>query len=210
MKIEVNEVYRMHEETDIAQFVLVSGIKADMVIGSPLSGGWQLNIPISDFKEKFVHVSKADLALLKSNFKEKHFDLDDWEETIPAWSNGEIWNGWGCPNFERKVLEKAIENGILCDDYTKVFVRDEGAYAIISMSNELPKDYDWSEIVDRLHNGEEIYEEEIAPGISIEGNFFAKQIITVDGRDIETYPVGAYSWCWNQHDEPQVYNQPTP
>lgn len=210
MKIEVNEVYRMHEEADIAQFVLVSEIKTDMIVGSPLRGGWQLNIPVSDFKEKFVHVSKAELALLKRNFKEKHFDLDDWEETIPAWSNGEIWNGWGCPYFERDVLEKAIENGSLSDDYTKVFVKDEGAYAIMTMSGELPEEYDWSGILDRLRNGDEVYEEEIAPGICIEGNFFAKQIITVDGRDIETYPVGAGYWTWNQHDEPQIYNQPKP
>jgi hypothetical protein len=210
MNIEVNEVYRLQEETDIASFVMVSEIKGNTIIGSPLSGGWQLNIPVADFNEKFVHVPQEELALLKGNFTEKHFDMDDWDETIPGWSNGTRWNGWGCPYFERDVLEKAIENGFISADYTKLIIRDEGAYTIMTMSDHLPKDYDWDQIIDRIRNGEEIYNEEIAPGVIVEGLLYAKEIITVEGRNIETYPLGNGYWTWNQNDEPQVYNQPKP
>jgi hypothetical protein len=78
------------------------------------------------------------------------------------------------------------------------------------MSDHLPKDYDWDQIIDRIRNGEEIYNEEIAPGVIVEGLLYAKEIITVEGRNIETYPLGNGYWTWNQNDEPQVYNQPKP
>lgn len=214
MKIAENEIYRLKTDAvnneNLSNFVRVSGIENKKVIGAPMYGGFQLKIPQSEFIEKFAHVPAEELNLLKNTYQEKYFDFDEWNETIPAWSNGDLWNGWGCPYFERETIEKAIESGLLGNDvYTKLIIRDEGAYSVMTMSGELPQDFDWSAIEAKLRAGEEVYKFEIAPGVSIEGNFFAKETIIVDGREIETYPVGAGYWTWNQYDEPQVHNSPT-
>lgn len=211
MEIEQGDVFRQHDETKIAAFISVSEVKDDVIVCAPLSGGWQLNIPVSDFNDKFVPVSNEEMACLRGQYQEKHFDFDDWSATIPAWTNGDRWNGWGCPHFERETLQNAVDEGLLGNDvHSKIIMLDDAVISVMTQGGELPKDYDWSDIEAKLRAGEEVYDFEIAPGVSIEADFFPKTIITVDGREIETFAVGAYSWCWNQYDEPQVHNLPTP
>ncbi|WP_315921959.1 hypothetical protein [Mesorhizobium sp. SP-1A] len=212
MEIKKDEVYRMHEDKVSASFVRVDAVGEDTIVCFPLSGGFQLNIPVSDFNEKFVHVSKAELERLRKTYEQKHFDFDDWSETLPAWTNGDRWNGWGCPHFERETLQNALDEGLLGNDISsKVIMLEDGVITIMALGGDLPKDYDWSVIEAKLRAGEEVYDFEIAPGVSIESDFFPKTVITTaDGREIETFAVGAYAWCWNQYDEPQVHNLPTP
>lgn len=211
MEIKKDEVYRMHEDKVVASFVRVDAVGEDTIVCFPVSGGFQLNIPVSDFKEKFVHVPEDEMKSFMATYEEKHFDFDHWDATIPAWTNGERWNGWGCPHFERETLQKAIDDGLLGNDVSsKIIMLDDGVISIMTHSGDLPEDYDWSAIEAKLRAEEEVYDFEIAPGVTIEADFFPKEIITVDGREIETYAVGAGYWCWNQYDEPQVHNLPTP
>ncbi len=205
MNIEIGGTYREHEATEPRSFVRVSDIEDGKVVCFPVFGGFQANIPVDKFEEHFVVVPQAELDEIAGTFTIEHFDFDEWESTIPAWTNGDRWNGWGCPHFERDVIKQAIDDGLIGDGtFVDAILLDDGALTVQALSATLPADHDWSEVVALLKAGEEVYDYEIAKGVRIQAEFFPAVTIIVDGRQIETYPLGAGSWCWNQYSEPRV------
>ncbi len=67
---------------------------------------------------------------------------------IPQWSNGDRWNGWGCPYFEREVIEQAIDDGLIGDgNFVDAILLDEGALTLQANTGTPPADHDWSEVV---------------------------------------------------------------
>lgn len=211
MNIEIGGTYREHEATEPRSFVRVSDIEDGKVVCFPVFGGFQANIPVDKFEEHFVVVPQAELDEIAGTFTIEHFDFDEWESTIPAWTNGDRWNGWGCPHFERDVIKQAIDDGLIGDGtFVDAILLDDGALTVQALSATLPTDHDWSEVVALLKAGEEVYDHEIAKGVRVQAEFFPAVTITVDGRQIETYPLGAGSWCWNQYSEPRVDQAPHP
>lgn len=109
----------------------------------------------------------------------------------------------GMPHFEREVLQQAIDDGRIGDGaYYEGIILDEGALAVQALFGKLPSDHDWSEVIATLRAGDEVYDHEIAKDVRIQAEFFPTVSIMVDGRQIDTYPLGAGSWCWNQYSEP--------
>jgi hypothetical protein len=211
MNIEIGTTYRHHEATEPQSFVRVIDLKDDKVVCHPMFGGFNASIPLEKFEEHFVLVPQEELDEIAGTFFIEHFDFDAWSSTIPAWTNGDRWNGWGCPHFERDVIQQAIEDGLIGNGtYSEVILLEDGALAVEAISGQLPTDHDWSEVVALLKAGEEVYDYEITPGVRIQGEFFPTVTIIVGGRQIETYPVGAGSWCWNQYKEPRDEQLPTP
>jgi hypothetical protein len=204
MNIEIGATYRHHDATEPASFLKVDDLRDNKVVCFPVFGGFQASIPVDKFKEHYVVVPKQELEKIAGTFTIQHFDFDEWTSTIPAWTNGDRWNGWGCPHFEREVIEKAIDDGLIGDgNFVDAILLDEGALTLQANTGTLPADHDWSEVVALLKAGEEVYDYEIAPGVKIQAEFFPAATIIVGGREIETYPLGAGSWCWNQYSEPR-------
>lgn len=211
MHIEIGATYREHEATEPRSFVRVIGFEDDKVVCHPVYGGFQAKIPVDKFEEHFVVVSQEELEEIAVSYTIEHFDFDEWKSTIPAWTNGDRWNGWGCPHFEREVIQQVINDGRIGDGtYYEVIILDEGALAVQALFGKLPPDHDWSEVIATLRAGEEVYDHEIAKDVRIQAEFFPTVSITVDGRQIDTYPLGAGSWCWNQYSEPRTEELPKP
>lgn len=211
MNIEIGATYREHEATEPRSFVKVTDIEDNKVVCHPVYGGLQAKIPVDKFEEQFVVVSQEELEEIAGSFTIEHFDFDEWKSTIPGWTNGDRWNGWGCPHFEREVIQQAIDDGRFGDGtYYEVIILDEGALAVQALFGMLPSDHDWSEVIAMLKAGEEVYDHEIGRDVRVQAEFFPTATITVDRREIETYPLGAGSWCWNQYSEPRTEELPKP
>jgi hypothetical protein len=211
MQLDNGAIYRQPNDTTPSFFVRVSGVEDGHVVCAPQFGGFQMRIPVDEFERRFIVVPQKELQAMARTFVTEHFDFDDWDATIPGWSNLSRWNGWGCPHFEREVLEEAINDGRLGNaDFSALRIVDDGVVALQAQSGTLPADLDWDTIIDKLKAGDEIYEYEIAPGVLVDGEFFPMTVIEADGRLIETYPLGAGSWCWNTYSEPRVEGSPSP
>ncbi|MNU41415.1 hypothetical protein D3C71_301440 [compost metagenome] len=211
MNIQIGATYREHEATEPRSFVKVSDTEDNKVVCHPVFGGFQANIPVDKFAEHFVVVPQDELDEIASTYAIEHFDFDEWETTIPAWTNGDRWNGWGCPHFERDVIKQAIDDGLIGDgNFVDAILFDDGALTLQANTGTLPAGHDWSEVVALLKAGEEIYDHEVVPGVKIQAEFFPTATIVVGGREIETYPLGAGSWCWNQYSEPRTEELPKP
>jgi hypothetical protein len=211
MNIEIGATYRHHDATEPHTFIRVDDLKNGKVVFFPVSGGFQAALPVDKFKEHYVVVPPQELKRLAATFTIEHFDFDEWTSTIPAWTNGTRWNGWGQPYFEREVIKQAIDDGLIGDgSFVHAILFDDGVLTVQTQSGTIPADHDWSEVIEMARNGDEVYDHKIAPGVVIEAEFFPSVVITAEGRQIETYPVGAGSWCWNQYKEPRVNEEPAP
>ena len=87
-----------------------------------------------------------------------------------AWTSGETWNGWATPHFEWAETRR------LCADLRKMVARVDGWEAIAYYPNK------------QAYVGRDLYGESY--------NEYKRVNIVVNNRTIETYPIGAWAWCW--------------
>ncbi len=102
-----------------------------------------------------------------SGYQKMRFTMDALpNQSFVGYTNGETWNGWACPLFEKaeaeRVLEACRENG-----YNWVYVAETDAYRV---SHE-----DDPEGVPEQFEGFEI---------------------AMEGLSVKVYPIGAYCWIW--------------
>ena len=100
-------------------------------------------------------------------FTRVNFTMDSLPGKVyPGYTDGDDWNGWACPYFERPqaeaVLRASEPNGFLWR-----YDADGDAYVV-------------------RYNQAEDAAPEVFEGIDIE----------VDGVLARVYPIGAYSWIW--------------
>lgn len=86
-----------------------------------------------------------------------------------VYSRGEHWNGWQCPYFSFEEATKLTEHPYL-----------------IGLKYDAEKD-------------QFIYDDpEYADDTTYEADIYEAETITVDGKQIKVYGIGAYAWCWHK------------
>ncbi|VVE17832.1 MULTISPECIES: hypothetical protein [Pandoraea] len=88
-----------------------------------------------------------------------------------AYSCGERWNGWHCPYFTFEEAMKVTEHPHLV-----------GLKYVAEKDQFILDDPDYV--------NDPMYVPEI----------FEPETVTVDGRQIKLYAIGAFGWCWNKND----------
>lgn len=84
-----------------------------------------------------------------------------------GFSDGDTWNGWACPYFERDEAERVLRYSESNGFYWQ-FRPNVDAYEV------------------RLDRNSSNQEPELFQGT----------VIQADGQELKVYPIGAYSWIW--------------
>ena len=93
---------------------------------------------------------------------------------IPGWSDGDLWNGWETPRFERDAAEllastlRAIGLELRYELATDAYISP-------------PEGFDESD-PDAAPEVFEVYG--------------GRDMVVSDGRTLHLYPVGTRNWCW--------------
>ena len=78
---------------------------AGRLLAHPLGGGLQLTVPAQD-EPRLRVVAEGEKAAALS--RKGRFALADGEAAFDGWSNGELWNGWAMPRFEKAEAERVL------------------------------------------------------------------------------------------------------
>jgi hypothetical protein len=78
---------------------------AGRLLAHPLGGGFQLTVPAQD-EPRFRVVAEGERGA--ALFRRTRFVLADSEEAFEGWTNGELWNGWEMPEFEKAMAERLL------------------------------------------------------------------------------------------------------
>lgn len=85
-----------------------------------------------------------------------------------GYTNGETWNGWATPYFTKEVAKKVIEHYARDVDVT-YYDKAKDLFAV-----------KFDEVTDE------------------ETEYFEGHTVSIEGEEVTLYPVGAYSWTWDE------------
>jgi hypothetical protein len=105
-------------------------------------------------------------------FYSTRFCLDALNADFDGYANGTTWNGWACPYFSRDVAEAVLEAST-ANGYQWLYDGDRDTYVVRSIDDP------------------DGYEPEQFPG----------QTVEINGKEVKVYPIGAYSWIWEECEE---------
>lgn len=104
------------------------------------------------------------------DYREATFTIDGIEgEEFKGWTAGDKWNGWAVPVFMFSEAQRILD--ALTD-------RGDGSYSW----------FDRAEDAFCYFSPDEMEEAKKFPGI----------IINTDGQDRKVYPIGTYTWTWEE------------
>lgn len=190
----------------------VTGTEDGHVIAHPLYGGFELRLPEDEFASGFERCPQERLAAMEKRFERSLVGLDDFEEgqEIPCWTNGQTWNGWELPYFERRDLDPAIADGRISGGGVLVWFDEKaGTYveAVTADGEPLPEDINRDALAEaalKAGGGEEI---ELPDGTTVKVSVApVREIDTPEGR-IKVYAVGD-GWTWSRPWEPEASPAP--
>lgn len=105
-----------------------------------------------------------------AEFEKAQFCMDAIEGiSFAGYSNGDTWNGFACPYFEKDVAEQVLQVSTQ-NGYTWQFDLENDAFIVKNTQD--PEAYEPEKFVGRL--------------------------VTINGGEVKVYPVGAYSWIWGE------------
>src|SRR5664279_5368411 len=86
--------------------VVVDGYdEQDPMMVHPLGGGPQFYVFLEHYS-KFRSVDPAEKS--RALFRRAAFVLADAEQRFSGWTNGELWNGWDMPWFEKTEADNLL------------------------------------------------------------------------------------------------------
>lgn len=101
------DVITKHDSAHPSSSLVVDGFDKDgTLLAHPLGGGFQISIP-ADAVARFSAV-QGDESI--SVFSSARFALDGVDGEFQGWCDGELWNGWEKPCFERDVAELILNS----------------------------------------------------------------------------------------------------
>ncbi len=114
------------------------------------------------------------METVMDNLHKATFSIDSIPDTtFDGYTNGDTWNGWACPYFEKSEAERVLQAS---EANHYIWSYDSNQDAFIVRSNDDPEDYE-----------PEIFE---AVRRHVEG-----------GGEVIVYGIGAYSWIWEVVEE---------
>jgi len=103
---------------------------AGRLLAHPLGGGFQLTVPAQD-EPRFRVIAEGEKAA--ALFRKGRFTLADGEAAFDGWSNGELWNGWSMPRFEKGEAERVLAR---LGDRNARFDGERDAFVTMSQDGE--------------------------------------------------------------------------
>lgn len=200
MTIKPNDKFLPKGKTSLDNLFSVREVKGGKVKGAMDGGGQIVSIPMNEFIGAFEPVSEERLSKLRQEYREETVAYDDGEG-YAAWVNGERWNGFLIPLFEREAVEAMIarefpEKGsggvaLFADGDDFVMVSSE-------FGDDLPA-FDKDEILKALgdeYSVETVLKEADGEDHEVQLFRFKPTTIVAGGKSRKTYGIGD-SWTWS-------------
>lgn len=206
------EIWGPKGQKDGRGLLHVEAVDGADVLAYPRFGGFLMRIPADEFSRKFEFYPQERLDEMANSFERGLVGLDSFEEgqDIPCWLNGDKWNGWEVPFFERKDIDAALADGrIVSDERSIIEYNDEvGSYVeIMPTEGHLPENFDRRPLVEaaiKARGGDEV---ELANGTTAFVSIArSRRIDTPDGQ-VTAYNVGD-GWTWSRPPEPEAAVSP--
>lgn len=125
------EIYIPKENTYPTGAVMIARVGVEQEEGyvkfAPMGGGPVWRMPESDFQEKFRKVSESEINNVQ--YRASKFNIDGaYDEPIPGYTTGRLWNGFAMPVFEEESALMLAEQGpdMTFDKERDTFVVDMG------------------------------------------------------------------------------------
>lgn len=131
-------------------------------------GSFGMKVPQADFE---LHFEPAPAPV----WKKSHFTCEGMGVVLPGYTNGQRWNGWQVPAFEKAAVDILMAETNAPDFVIHAWKEGEPATLVFEDMQEK-----------QLGSPVEDYRTEYAP-VEIE----------VDGIKVTTYPFGD-GWCWDE------------
>lgn len=100
---------------------------------------------------------------------------DDPTASFTGWTDGQRWNGFACPLFERDEAQRMVD-----------------AYATGALSWSGPPEEGYAAGYEAATDSFWFYN----PSVGARDAFSGTDIILPDGRPVHVYPIGAAGWIW--------------
>jgi len=196
------EVWGPKGTNDPAELLTIEKVTATEVYSHPRDGGFVGSMDREGFEKHYEHFDHARLAAMKQAFHRIDVSIDGYDDdfSIPAWTNGDLWNGWQKPIFEKDVLLKQIEK----DDFTGPTMKfwfDEEIQSFVTImgleSQILPEDLDIQKLKKEAlsENG---YAQLELKGVGLVDVQIANVIkFEAEGREVVAYQAFD-GWCWEK------------
>ena len=99
------------------------------LLAHPFGGGFERALPAADQRFRLADEDERGAAL----FRQAKFSLMESQDLFTGWTNGQAWNGWAKPLFERTEAERLI--AWLKDEKAR-FDKDRDAFVTASPDGE--------------------------------------------------------------------------
>lgn len=138
-----------------------------------------------NLEENFINIFGSKV---EGDFYEALYFIEE-SEIIRGFSKGDKWNGWACPCFTLEEAHKVV----------KLYGENFGFYNA-NLDMFVFSSYNDEEVVEKLKKDlvnedlEDFEKMEYSGDIEV----FRPQIIEVGEKEIKVYPIGAYSWTWDE------------
>lgn len=186
-------------------------------------GGFVHSISQDDFATKFVRVPDEEIQSLLKTFEAIDVSIgDDCEESVPAYTNGERWNGWLVPYLSLEtILEATSGDGMLVQrgmDRVARFLYIPDRDDLLEISSYEGGEFDAAAIkslnlarIREIATTVPAQEADILyQGMGLIVSTARKASVVEDGKDRPTtvYNIGN-GWCWDVAMPPSPNVKPT-
>jgi hypothetical protein len=186
------EIWGPKDSEDLAELRVIDAVTTTTVTSSPRSGGFLGTMERGKFEQLHELFDWERIARMERSFKPIEVTLDGYDDgfSVPAYTNGQLWNGWQTPVFEKDVLLKHIEAGTFTGPTMRVWFDEEIQTFVTVMSLEskdLPENLD----IRRLKNealSENDYAQVEMKGLGLVEVSIADVLkFGVEGREVVAY-----------------------
>lgn len=203
-------LYLPNGAANLGPAVYVDSRADGVVTFFPAGGGGRRPLRAVEFETGFHQVSQEEFDQLHDVY-ERVAVTADWFEDLPSmrgYSNGQLWNGFLTPVFEKDEILAAIADARLGSNPGSIVSFDERHNAFVSImtpGGEALPEFDHLGAVDAA----------IADNCSIELSVNEEEVwvtvfpslqITVDGNDVEVFAIGD-GWVWQRAPEEEIEPQ---
>lgn len=200
------EIWGPKGSDDLAALREIEEVGPGHVTSYPRIGGFLATMERGKFEQLYEHFESARIAEMERRFKPIEVTLDGYDDefSVPAYTNGNCWNGWQTPVFEKDILLKHIEDGTFTGPTMRVWFDEEIQTFVTVMSLEsktLPYDLDVQRLKNKALSENDFAQIELKGLGLIEVSIADVLKLEVGGKDVVAYRAFD-GWCWMPALEP--------
>lgn len=177
---------------------------------SPAAGGWIKTVPVKEFDAHFVEIPAEDIAAMVQNYRPARMTyLDEGDEFMNGFINGERWNGWLQPLFTREDLLSAQQaGGYMASNGNLIQILEDPDSDALFLVHSTAHDGLHPSVVRELlrmgilSDSDHVCEEDFDEAGRVDFHRLRPRTIVVDDEPIEVFDTSCVGWTWMELPAP--------